>query len=293
MTDTPALAAYGVSKRYTRRRPLALEGIDLSISPGKITALVGPNGAGKSTLIKGWAGFERPSNGQVEVLGVDPFRQRALALRSIGFVPQGAALYRSLSVADHLTLAASLRPGFDVDLSRQRIDELGIGLTAMAGQLSGGQQSQISLAIAIGTRAPILLLDEPLASLDPLARRDFLRLLSRTVRENGTTALLSSHIVSDVEQAGDNLVILGSGHKLLDVTVQTALATHRIGLGKLAALPPNRSVAWFFGPADEPLTLFEISAEALPDPRLRPASLEELVIGYLAADQAALRQRSS
>ncbi|HEX5466053.1 MAG TPA: ABC transporter ATP-binding protein, partial [Candidatus Limnocylindrales bacterium] len=137
-TDGPALEAHGLAKRYARRRIRALDGLDLAVPKGAITALVGPNGAGKSTLIKAWASLERPSAGSVAVLGIDPWRHRAEALERIGYVPQSPALYRGFTVADHLALARSLRPSFDGDLAALRLADLGIPLDVRAGELSGG-----------------------------------------------------------------------------------------------------------------------------------------------------------
>jgi len=272
---TAALETHQLAKRY-RRGVWALAGIDLEIPFGGITALVGPNAAGKSTLIKTWVGFERPTRGSVRVAGVDPWRDRRAALGHIGYVPQSPALYDGLSVEDHLDLAVLLRPGFDRAAARERLDQLDIPREAGARNLSGGQQAQVALALALGTRADVLLLDEPLASLDPLARREFLHVLTDAVRVGGATALLSSHIVTDVEQACDGLVVLGVGRVLLQSSVADALSTHRIAPGDGAT---GEVIATFLGPAGEPLAL----QRAGGGPGQRPATLEEIVLGYLAS----------
>jgi ABC-2 type transport system ATP-binding protein len=272
-----ALEAHGVGKRYRRRRPWALRDVDLAIPEGSITALVGPNGAGKSTLIKGYVGFERPTAGRLLVGGIDPWRDRGAAIRRIGYVPQAASLYRELSVADHLALAGRHRPGFDRPAAESRLAALAIPIDARADELSGGQQAQVGLAIALGTRAPVLLLDEPLASLDPLARREFLHVLVEAVREAGATALLSSHVITDIEQACDRLLVLGGGRKLLDVSISEARATHRVVEGD-GPLDAGRLVGRFPDPEGRPLALVE-GAEG-PG---RPATLEEVVLGQLAA----------
>ena len=278
-----ALEAHGLGKRYRRRRPWALRDLDLAVPTGSITALVGPNGAGKSTLIKGCIGFERPTAGRLLVDGVDPWRHRAEALRRVGYVPQAASLYRELSVADHLSLAARWRPGFDRGDAERRLDQLDIPLEARADELSGGQQAQVGLAIALGTRAPVLLLDEPLASLDPLARREFLHVLVDAVRESGATALLSSHVITDIEQACDRLVVLGGGRPLLDVSMEAARAGHRVvdGDGQLDA---GRLVGRFPDPDGLPLAL--VADGTGPG---RPATLEEVVLGHLAAARSRRR----
>jgi ABC-2 type transport system ATP-binding protein len=284
--EGPILEAHGLAKRYGRRT-WALTGIDLAIPRGGITALVGPNAAGKSTLIKTWVGFERPTRGGVTVAGIDPWRDRAGALGHLGYVPQSPSLYDALSVEDHLELAVQLRPGFDRDSARQRLDELGIPRDQGARSLSGGQQAQVALALALGTRAEILLLDEPLASLDPLARREFLHVLTDAVRRDGATALLSSHIVTDVEQACDRLIVLGVGRVLLHATVADALASHRIARDGDEPASGATVVATFAGPAGERLTLFRLGepqqAGATPD---HPTTLEEVVLGYLASSRA-------
>jgi ABC-2 type transport system ATP-binding protein len=276
----PALAAHGVSKRY--RRVEALREVDLAIPSGSITALVGPNGAGKSTLIKAWVGFERPTAGRVEVEGIDPWRHRVAAVTRLGYVPQSASLYRDLTVDDHLALAVSLRHGFDRAGGTHRLKQLDIPLRARAGELSGGQQAQVGLALALGTRAPVLLLDEPLASLDPLARREFLAVLVDAVRASGATALLSSHIVTDVEQACDRLVVLGGGRVRLHDSIQVARAEHRIAPpGEVPA--GTRSVAIFPAEDGRPRQLLRLEPDSRGAAGLEAASLEEVVIGYLAA----------
>ncbi len=280
VSDT-VLQTHDLAKRYGRRT-WALQGIDLAIPRGGITALVGPNAAGKSTLIKTWVAFERPTRGSVTVAGVDPWRDRSGALAQLGYVPQSPSLYDALSVDDHLELALMLRPGFDRAHARARLDELGIPGDQRARSLSGGQQAQVALALALGTRAEILLLDEPLASLDPLARREFLHVLTDAVRADGATALLSSHIVTDVEQACDRLIVLGVGRVLLHDSVADALASHWIGTDGVA---PDGSVSTFAGPAGERLTLVRGPGGA----SLRAATLEEVVLGYLASGRPGAR----
>ena len=242
---------------------------------------MGPNAAGKSTLIKTWVGFERPTRGGVTVAGIDPWRDRSGALAHVGYVPQSPSLYDGLSVEDHLELALQLRPSFDRAYARRRLDELGIPGQQRARSLSGGQQAQVALALALGTRAEILLLDEPLASLDPLARREFLHVLTDAVRADGATALLSSHIVTDVEQACDRLIVLGVGRVLLHDTIADALASHWISTGG-ASTQLGEAMGSFAGPTNERLTLVR-AARAAEGTGLRPASLEEIVLGYLAS----------
>ncbi len=273
---SPVLEAIGASKRYRRGGSWALREVSLAIAPGTITALVGPNGAGKSTLIRSWIGFEGLTGGSVRIMGIDPTADRAGAVGSIGYVSQSTALYRGLTVADHLSLARTMRHGFDAASAELRLEQLDIPLSQKAGTLSGGQAAQVALCIALGTGAPVLLLDEPLASLDPLARHDFLNLLVAAVRERGATALLSSHIVSDVQAACDQLIVLGGGRVTLQAPIAQSVAEHRLVAAGTA--PPEIIVATFARPGGESIALIHSS-----DPALPPPTLEELVMGYLSA----------
>ena len=287
---TAVLEAHGYGKRY-RRRIWALRNVELTVPEGSITALVGPNGSGKSTLIRSWIGFERATEGRLSTGGVDPQRDRAAAVARVGYVPQSPSLYRDLSIAEHITLATTLRHGFDASLAAHYIERLSIPLSAMAADLSGGEGAQVGLALALGTRARILLLDEPLASLDPLARREFLHVLVDAVRSEGHTALLSSHVITDIEQACDRLIVLGKGHTLLDLSISEALAHHRVIEGpRVASGSPAGLVGSFPSPAGDPLTLVRVPA-ARPlgvdgPPTGRAATLEDVVIGHMAAGRA-------
>jgi ABC-2 type transport system ATP-binding protein len=274
---TAALETVGLGKRYGLRR-WALRDLDLAVEEGSITALVGPNGSGKSTLLKAWVGFERPTTGRLRIHGVDPVRERGRAIALTGYVPQQPSLYRELSVDDHLAFAVAHRPGFDRQIARRYLDHLSIPIDSRADELSGGQQAQVGLALALGTRAPVLLLDEPLASLDPLARREFLRVLVDAVRERGATALLSSHVITDIEQACDQLIVLGGGKVLLAVSIAAAIAGHAVIEDAGVAPRPIGSevVGSFPSPTGERLTLVRGRGG-------REATLEEVVIGHLAA----------
>ncbi len=273
------LEAHGLSKRYGRKDPWALFGIDLSVAPGGITALVGPNGAGKSTLLRTWMGFERPTRGHVRVSGHDPTRERSAAISQVGYVPQTSALYRDLTVADHLGFAAHYRPRtFDRPLAERRLADLGVALDARAGTLSGGQAAQVGLAVALGLRAPVLLLDEPLAGLDPLARREFIDVLVDDVRGTGATVVLSSHVISDIEQACDRLIVLGVGRAMLVDSIAHARDSHRVLTGP--APTGTEVVAPLPGSNDRTLVRAD-EFTALPD--AQSPTLEDVVMGYLAA----------
>lgn len=270
-----ALRAHGLTKRYRRSRPAALDRIDLDITTGGITALVGPNGAGKSTLIRCFLGFERPTRGFVTVDGVDPARDRPKALSRIGYVGQEMGLYRQLTAGEHLELAATLRQGFDRAGGAERLAAHQIPLGVPTAELSGGQQAQIALSLALGTRAPVLLLDEPVARLDPLARRDFLTALRDAVRAEGTTVLLASHIVGDLETISDSLIVLAPAAVMFHGSIEAARAGHSV-VPASDEIAPDDLIATFTG-----LTGRRVSLVRRPE--TGDASLDDVVLGYLAA----------
>lgn len=282
----PALFAHGLVKRY--RRKVALNGVNLSIPRGTVLALIGPNGAGKTTLIRLFLGFERADRGRVEVGGLDPWSNRTNAVRQVAYIPQRPAIYPRLTVEEHLGLTAALRPGFDFTFARERLRRLEIPPRQRADTLSGGQAAQLNLAMALGTRAPILLLDEPLASLDPLARREILQVLLDAVRADGLTVLLSTHNVTDIEAACDRVIVVDRGMVALDDGVDEARTKHAVSRPDrvpadadiVAAFPGEglgeSIVLWKAGPRQVHEAV-EWGGEA------RLPSLEEVVLGHLAA----------
>lgn len=282
VASPPVFAAIDVSKRYRRNGPWALHRVSLQLPTGSITALVGPNGAGKSTLIRAAVGFERPTEGRVEIAGIDVSQHRPEALASVGYVPQSVSLYQGLSIADHVRLAHALRRSFDEELATARLEALGLSLHRKVGELSGGEQAQVALAIAIGTRAPLLLLDEPISSLDPLARREFLASLVDSALRDGTTVLLSSHITTDVAELADRVVVLGGGQKLLDDSVADVLASHRVAApGEV----DDAAVVARFPTATGVVRLLTKTAVGGT-----PATLEDVVLGYLASSRARMAE---
>jgi ABC-2 type transport system ATP-binding protein len=255
--------------------------VTLSIAAGSITALVGPNGAGKTTLIRCWIGFERPDEGRVLVRGFDPQRRRADVIDSIGYVSQSHALYGRLSIGDHLDLVQWHRPRGDRRAAVSRLEALGVDLGRRVSQLSGGERAKVLLAIVLSLHAPILLLDEPMANLDPLSRREFLTVLLEDVREHGTTVVLSSHIVAELEEACDALVVLSQGRVLLHDSIDAirrghvARPLHGTTLREPAGAAP---VSTFVGRSGERLELVRATA-----PPGHEATLEQIVLGYLAS----------
>lgn len=194
-----ALETTRLSKRYGGT--WALQDCSLSLPTGRVAALVGPNGAGKTTFLHLAAGLLQPTTGSVKVFDQKPYEQPKEVLPRIGFVAQDHPLYRGFTVEEMLVLGRKLNPRWDDAMARARIQKLGIPPRRRAGKLSGGQQAQVALVLALAKRPDLLMLDEPLASLDPLARRDFLRTLMDAVAETGLAVLLSSHIIGELEQS--------------------------------------------------------------------------------------------
>ncbi|HEY3922734.1 MAG TPA: ABC transporter ATP-binding protein [Gaiellaceae bacterium] len=224
-----ALVASRLGKRYGSN--WALSECTLDVPSGSVTALVGPNGAGKTTLLHLAVGLTRPSTGTVSVLGRSPIHDAAAVLPSVGFVAQDHPLYKSLSIADTFKLGRSLNKNWDDGFARARIDHLGLPLSKKVGQLSGGQQAQVALTLALAKKPELLLLDEPVASLDPLARREFMQSLMEVVAERELTVLLSSHIIADLERVCDHIVILARGRTQLVGAIDDVVAKHRLLTG--------------------------------------------------------------
>jgi ABC-2 type transport system ATP-binding protein len=215
--------ASGLGKRYGRN--WALRECTLEIPAGRVTALIGPNGAGKSTLLNLAVGLTAPSAGAVTVLGGRRAGSPA-ALDGIAFVAQDTPLYKNLGVADMIYLTRSLNRRFDQPYARARLDELGIPLKRKAGKLSGGQQAQLALTLALARRPRLLVLDEPVAMLDPVARHDFMATVLAAASTDGVSVLLSSHVLTELERVANYLILLARGQVRLTGDVDDLLATH-------------------------------------------------------------------
>lgn len=229
MSDAPVVRTLALGKRYGSA--WALRDCTLEIPAGSMTALVGPNGAGKTTLLHLIIGLTRPTAGSVEVLGRSPRDEATNALEYIGFVAQDHPLYRSLTISETLELGRRLNPRWDAGYARERVARLALDPGHRVGKLSGGQQAQIALTLALAKRPQLLVLDEPIASLDPLARREFLNNVLEAVAEDGVTVILSSHIVSELERICDHLITLTAGCTQLVGPIEELLARHRILIG--------------------------------------------------------------
>jgi len=282
-----AITATGLGKRYRQR--WALRECTLEIPEGRVAGLVGPNGAGKTTLLHLATGLLEPTTGTVGVFGLDP-RIDAKALPLIGFVGQEVPLYRNFTVEDMLSFGRHLNPAWDDQLARSRLDRLDIPLGDRVGELSGGQRGQLALALALAKRPRVLLLDEPLASLDPLARREFLQTLMESVAEGDMTVLLSSHLVTDLERVCDYLIVLARGHTQVVGEIDQLLRTHKVltGLPKdMAAVGGVASVVQETTTERQTMALVRTDGPVL-DPGLTQESvgLEDLVLAYLGQPAA-------
>jgi ABC-2 type transport system ATP-binding protein len=228
MSDA-AVRTIGLGKRYGSS--WALRDCTLEIAAGSVTALVGPNGAGKTTLLHLVIGLSRQTAGAVEVLGLSPRTDARSVLPRLGFVAQDHPLYRGLTVAETFTLGRRLNAGWDDRFARERTDRLGLDPGKKVGRLSGGQQAQVALTLALAKRPDLLVLDEPVASLDPLARREFLNGVLEAVVETGMTVILSSHIVSELERVCDHIVALVDSRTQLAGPIADIVASHRLLTG--------------------------------------------------------------
>jgi ABC-2 type transport system ATP-binding protein len=277
------IEAGGLGKRY--RRTWALRDCTLSIPAGCVVGLVGPNGAGKTTLLQLATGLLTPTCGTIRVLGEPPAASPAQLAR-VGFVAQDTPVYARMRVADHLRMGAWLNPGWDDVLAQRRIGQLGLDPKQRAGSLSGGQRAQLALTLALAKRPELLLLDEPVASLDPLARREFLRSLMEAVAEHGTSVVMSSHLVADLERVCDYLIVLVASRVRVAGEVTALLASHRRLSGPRrdpATLPAGQDVIEE-SHTDKQSVLLIRTSEPVHDPAwtVTPVSLEDLVIAYMS-----------
>jgi ABC-2 type transport system ATP-binding protein len=282
-----AIETAGLSKRYG---PMwGLRDCSIDVPEGRISALVGPNGAGKTTLLRLLVGLRHPTSGEARVLGRAP-AQDADFLASVGFLAQDIPLYRQLSAAEHIRICAHLNRDWDAGAARQRLTALRVPLDRRVDSLSGGQRAQVALTLALAKRPRVLLLDEPLAALDPLARREFLTSLADVTVDGGVTVVLSSHLVHDLERVCDHLILLTASRVRLCADIDDVLAEHRVLVG------PRRSSAEL----ERLFTVVKVTQTErqsrvlarLGGPVLDPAwevsevSLEDIILAYMSEDQA-------
>jgi ABC-2 type transport system ATP-binding protein len=282
------IEATGLGKRFGRS--WALRDCSISVPAGRVAGLVGPNGAGKTTFLNLAAGLLRPSEGEIRVFGRSPQSQLLLLLDRVGFVAQDTPLYAGFSVRDTLRFGRELNRRWDQSAAESRLAQLSIPFDRRIAQLSGGQRAQVALALALGKHPELLLLDEPVARLDPLARREFMQRLTEAVAEEGSTVLLSLHVMADLERVCDYLIIIAGGQVQVAGDIDALLASHHLLIGPRlnrdarisdayvvkSQHTERQSSLWIRG------TVPQLGAGW----RAEPLPLEELVITYLSAPQA-------
>lgn len=271
-----------LGRRYGRR--WALSECSLSIPAGRVVGLVGPNGAGKTTLLHLAVGLLQPSAGTIAVLG-EPPGGRPEHLARIGFLAQDSPTYARLTVEQHLQMGRWLNPRWDAEFAASRVEELRLDLRQRSGTLSGGQRAQLALTLAVAKRPELLVLDEPVAALDPLARREFLQTLMEVVAVHGVTVVLSSHLIADLERVCDYLVVLVAGRVALTGDVEELLACHhrltgpRRDPGRLSAVGSVIEESH----VEKQTSLVVRSEGPVLDPSwtVTPITLDDLVLAYM------------
>jgi ABC-2 type transport system ATP-binding protein len=281
MSPATVVETRGLGRRYGRT--WALRDCDLTLPEGRLVALIGPNGAGKSTLLNMIVGLTPPSTGEISVLGGHRAGSPA-ALDAIAFVAQDMPLYRSLSVADLVHLTRNLNVTFDPAHARRRLAELGIDERKKAGTLSGGQRAQVALSLALARHPQLLVLDEPTAPLDPLARHDFMATVLAAMAEDGVSVVLSSHLLAELERVADHLVLVAGGRVRVDGAIEDLVETHRLVTAAAGrpAEPDWEVIESTSTPAQtQRLVRVRSAAASLPaDCESRPVGIEELTLAY-------------
>jgi ABC-2 type transport system ATP-binding protein len=284
---TAVIETSGLTKQY--RRVTALSDCTISIPQGRISALVGSNGAGKTTLLRLLAGLAAPTAGRATVLGGSP-RQDPAYLAEIGFLAQDIPLYRRLTARDHIGFGAHLNPRWDGESVRDRLGGLKIPLDQRVGTLSGGQRAQVALTLTLAKRPRLLLLDEPLAALDPLARRTFLGTLTEAAAGSDLTIVLSSHLIADIERVCDHLILLASSRVQLCGDIETVLAEHRVLVGPrkdTTAIARTHTIVQEDTTPRQTTLLVKLNGPVIdPAWAVEEPNLEEIVLGYMSQDTA-------
>ncbi len=284
--SVPALRAERLGHRYGK--VWGLRDCTVEVPAGAVAALVGPNGAGKTTLMEMITGLLAPTEGQVSVFGQTSRAGTAETLARVGYVAQDHPLYRDFTVADMFHLGRAMNPGWDQELATARVEALGIPLNRKVRRLSGGQQAQVSLTMALAKRAPLLVLDEPVSSLDPVARLEFMRDVMASAADHALTFLISSHVVSELERFCDWLIVLAGGHVQIAGPADDLIAGHRLltvpratpdaelpGQVILRTDSDRHSVLLVRADPDE------LAAQGRAGWQADPVSFEQLVMGYL------------
>ncbi|WP_214103901.1 ABC transporter ATP-binding protein [Acrocarpospora catenulata] len=275
-----ALEATGLGKRYGDK--WALKDVFLTVPEGRIIALVGPNGAGKTTLMNLTVGLRRPTTGQIHVFGRPPYGE---SLQHVAFVAQEKPLYPEFTVAETLRLGERLNPRFDQPAARTRLDELGIPLKSKIRALSGGQRAQVAITLAVAKRAELIVLDEPLANLDPLARHEVMEGLMAAVADTGMTVLLSSHVIAELNDVCDHLILVSGGRVQVAGDIEDIVHRHRLLVGPAGTAPAGPYDVVSERTTERQSTLLVRMRGPIHDPRwtVRDLALEDVVLGYMRA----------
>lgn len=286
---TPALEAVSLGKRYLHT--WALRDCSFAIPEGKIAAFVGPNGAGKSTLMRIAAGFARPTSGSISVFGQSPDSDNASYLARVGYLDQERPLYPGFRVEELLKLAQKLNPSWDEGFARDLLGTFGIPVRSRIRRLSIGQRAQVAAVLCLAKKPDLLLLDEPVAALDPLARRHLMEQLMETVTERGTTVFLASHVISELEDVCDYIVILAGSQVRVADDIEHVLAVHRllVGPSNPDTEIPGVDVVSARHTKRQSTLLVRTTQELSPVGwQVIEPSLDEVVIGYLAEPEHAV-----
>jgi ABC-2 type transport system ATP-binding protein len=284
---TTVIQTWGLVKQF--RRVTALSDCDVTVPEGRICALIGPNGAGKTTLLRLLSGLARPTAGEMSVLGSPP-RQDPAFLAEVGYLAQEIPLYRRFTAEEHISIGAHLNRRWDAALVRDRLKSLKIPLDRAAGSLSGGQRAQLALTLTLAKKPRLVLLDEPVAALDPLARRHFLATMADAVAGDVLTVVLSSHLVADMERVVDHLILLAASRVQLSGDIDVLLAEHRVLVGPrkdTAAIARTHTIVQAVHTPRQTTLLIRGNAPVI-DPAWESSGvgLEEMVLAYMGRDAA-------
>jgi ABC-2 type transport system ATP-binding protein len=285
-SGAPALRADRLGRRYGQ--VWGLRDCTLEVPAGVIAGLVGPNGAGKTTLLEMIIGLLEPTEGEVSVFGVTSRARTAARLAQVGYVAQDHPLYRDFSVADMFHFGRAMNPSWDQQLAQERMGALDIPLKRKIKALSGGQRAQVSLTMALAKRAPLLVLDEPVSSLDPVARLEFMRELVASAVGTGVTVIISSHVVAELERLCDWLIVLSSGRVQVAGPADDLLAAHRLltvpratGDAELPGLPIHRTDSERHSTVVVRADPARLAAQQRPGWQADPVGFEPLIMAYL------------
>jgi ABC-2 type transport system ATP-binding protein len=283
--SSSAISTHGLGKRFGDA--WALEECTIEVPRGRVSALVGPNGAGKTTLLRLLVGLAAPSAGDAWVLDRRP-EQSEDYLASIGYLAQDVPLYRRLSADEHLRLGAHLNREWDDVGARERLTRLNIPMDRPVSTLSGGQRAQVGLGLALAKKPQILLLDEPVAALDPLARLEFLASLTEAVADGGLSVVLSSHLLHDLERVCDHVLLLAAGHAQLCEEIDTVLTTHRMLVGPkrpLSSIESSIKVVKSTATPNQLRLVAKVEGPVLdPTWEVGELGLEDIIVAYMGHD---------